>query len=97
MTDKPAWATEEVCDDLAEAISESLDIDWEPSWSVPYLIPVIDRLLAEREAETIERCAKVAAVPTGLLVVSPSEAWLGTNIAAEIRSLLPKGGDDGQG
>jgi len=47
MTDKPTWATDEVRDELAEAIDDSMDMDWQSSWAVPHLVPIIDRLIAD--------------------------------------------------
>jgi hypothetical protein len=62
MTDKPAWATEEVCDEIAEAISDSLGMVWHPFWAGPYLIPVIDLLLAEHTAADKARIAELEAL-----------------------------------
>jgi hypothetical protein len=46
-------AQAELADEIAEAISDTLDMDWSPSWAAPNIIAIInrERALGRAEAE----------------------------------------------
>lgn len=59
MTDKlePTQADEELADAIEEAISDSIDMDWQPSWAVPAIVEIVrqaERAALERAAMMIE-------------------------------------------
>ena len=40
---KPVWLQEEIKDLLTEAIADSIDLDWAPSWGAENILYVLER------------------------------------------------------
>ena len=56
--------TDDLADEIAEAISDTLDMDWQPSWAAPNIIAIINRV-RRQDADEIERLrAELARVST---------------------------------
>ena len=47
----PAGDDADLLDEIAEAISDTLDMDWQPSWAAPNILALINRERAAGEAK----------------------------------------------
>jgi hypothetical protein len=43
MTEQTELVEQSLLDEIAEAISDTLDMDWQPSWAAPNIIAIINR------------------------------------------------------
>ncbi len=56
--------TDDLADEIAEAISDTLDMDWQPSWAAPNIIAIINRVRREAADEIEVLRAELARVRT---------------------------------
>jgi len=54
--------TDDLADEIAEAISDTLDMDWQPSWAAPNIIAIINRVRREAADEIEVLRAELARV-----------------------------------
>lgn len=78
MTITDADRDEDLADEIAEAISDTLDMDWQPKWAAPSIIAIINRERRIAREEGAKAMQKIA-------------IDVGARLAAAI-SLLERGG-----
>lgn len=75
--------TDDLADEIAEAISDTLDMDWQPSWAAPNIIAIINRVRREAADEIevlraeLARVRKVGAQMAYTLGCIANEDWHG--------------------
>lgn len=72
--DKTELVEQALLDEIAEAISDTLDMDWQPSWAAPNIIAIINR---KRRLARVEG-AKAMQEPT-------DEEWLVARVSRDTK------------